>query len=248
MTNLSGKSWICAELPVIEYGEGRDFQKKLVDARNRRVISRDIVLMLEHPSVFTLGRGGGFENLNVPAERLKKENIPVVQSDRGGNITFHGPGQLVVYPIIRLDEAGIEVLTLVDGLEEILLRVVADWGIAAERNPLNRGIWVGKNKLGSIGISVRNNTCFHGFALNVNLSLEPFSWIHPCGLHGIGVTSMRRELSKRIPMDQVRGAVKHHLASVFGISLVPATLSDLQVLLNFRNNELPRSKEVNRAV
>jgi len=231
MTNLSGKRWICAELPLTEYNRGLDLQKKLVAARREKIIDTEIVLMLEHPAVFTLGRSGGIENLTVSRDFLDEEHIAVVQSDRGGNVTFHGPGQLVVYPIIHLREAGLEALPLVDLLEEIMIRVAEDWGIPAERNPLNRGIWVANRKLGSIGMSVKRGVCFHGFALNVNLSLAPFSWIHPCGLHDIGVTSMRRELSQTISMDQVREAVRNHMASFFGVSFVRTGLSELRDLL-----------------
>jgi lipoate-protein ligase B len=231
MTNLSGKRWLCAELALTEYKEGLDLQNKLVLARREKIIDTDIVLMLEHPAVFTLGRSGGSENLTVSRGFLDEEHISVVQSDRGGNITFHGPGQLIVYPIIHLREAGLEALPLVNVLEEIMIRVAEEWGIPAERNLLSRGIWVGNRKLGSIGMSVKGGVCFHGFALNVNLSLAPFSWIHPCGLHDIGVTSMRRELSQKIPMDQVRGAVRHHMASFFGISFVRTSLSELRDLL-----------------
>ncbi|MBW1849931.1 MAG: lipoyl(octanoyl) transferase LipB [Deltaproteobacteria bacterium] len=231
MTNLSGKRWRCTELPLTEYKDGLHFQKALARARGAGIIDSDIVLMLEHPSVFTLGRSGGIENLKVPRDFLDKENISLVQSDRGGNITYHGPGQLVVYPIIHLREAGLEVLTLVDGLEEVLIRVAADWGIPAKRNPLNRGIWVGNRKLASVGMSVKKDVCFHGFALNVNLSLAPFTWIHPCGLHDIGVTSMRRELSQEIPMDRLRDAVRDHMASFFGVSFVLTSPSELQNLL-----------------
>ncbi|MFC1515225.1 lipoyl(octanoyl) transferase LipB [Thermodesulfobacteriota bacterium] len=238
MTNLSGKRWLCAELPLTEYKEGLHFQIALAEARRAGNIETDIVLMLEHPAVFTLGKSGGIENLKVSRGFLDKENISLAQSDRGGNITFHGPGQLVVYPIIHLKEAGLEVLTLVDGLEEILIRAVADWGITAERNPLNRGIWVDNRKLGSIGMSVKKDVCLHGFALNVNLSLAPFNWIHPCGLHDIGVTSMRRELSQEIPMSRMRDAVRNHMASFFGVSFIMTDLSELKSLLpeSFENN------------
>ena len=112
-----------------------------------------------------------------------------------------------------------------------MIRVASDWGIKAERKSVNRGIWVSNNKLGSVGISVKRAVCFHGFALNVNIEMEPFDWINPCGLQDCGVTSMIRELSQKISINQVRKAVKSHIEAVFGVTLVLTSLSELQELI-----------------
>jgi lipoate-protein ligase B len=220
MPGLDCKSCYCLELPMMEYSAALDLQHYLVSARQRRAIENDIILILEHPPVFTLGRRGGIENLKVSKAFLKRLNIPVIQVERGGDITFHGPGQLVVYPIVDLAEAGLKIIDYVTGLEEIMIRTVSDWKISAGRNSVNRGIWMADKKLGSVGISVKRGVSFHGCALNVNLSLKPFHWIHPCGLVDVGVTSMAQELSKSIIMKPVRDAMKHHLASVFEFNLV----------------------------
>ena len=233
-SKFAGKMWICAEFPVVEYEEVLDLQRRLVAARNNEIIGSDIILLLEHSPVFTLGYRGGFDNLKVSRTFLAKRGIAIIQSERGGDITFHGPGQVVVYPIIDLKKSGLEVLNYVAGLEEIMIRVAADWGIIAKRNPANRGVWVGNSKLGSVGISVRKGVCFHGFALNVNIEMEPFDWINPCGLQDCGVTSMIRELSQKVSINQVRKAVKSHIETVFGVSLVMASLSEiLETLKNF---------------
>jgi lipoate-protein ligase B len=220
MPGLNCKSCLCLELPVMEYSAALALQHHLVSARQRHAIDSDIVLILEHPPVYTLGRRGGIENLKVSKAFLKRLEIPVIQVERGGDITFHGPGQLVVYPIVDLAEAGLKIIDYVTGLEEIMLRTVSDWQISAERNSINRGIWIADKKLGSVGISVKRGVCFHGFALNVNVSLKPFQWIHPCGLADVGVTSMAQELSKTLSMKPVQETLKHHLASVFGFNLV----------------------------
>lgn len=162
---------------------------------------------------------------------LEKAGIPVIQVERGGNITYHGPGQLVMYPIIDLRVARLTVADYVENLEEVMIRVAGDWGIRAERNPINRGVWVRDNKLGSIGIAIRRGICFHGMAFNVNLSLDTFGWINPCGLQDIGMTSMERELSRKVSMHQVREATKRHFEAVFGVELVMKNLSELQDLL-----------------
>jgi len=227
--NTKHRTCLCLDLPAIDYKEAWEFQTQLVSDRKSNRLDTDIFILLEHPSVFTLGRRGGLENLTLSEDLLKKTGIPVIHVERGGNITFHGPGQLIVYPIIDLRAAGLPVVEYVSLLEEIMIRTVGSWGIKAERNAMNRGIWVGASKLGSVGIAVRRGISFHGLALNVSLALKPFEWIHPCGLEGIGVTSMEEELSQNISMDSVRKAVKDYIEAVFGVKLVTTNLADLRV-------------------
>lgn len=214
------------EMPETEYTTALDLQRRLVAGRLSNALDTDVLVILEHPPVFTLGRRGGRENLTVSQQFLEKSGVPVVQVERGGNITYHGPGQLVAYPIINLRAARLAVKDYVHALEEVMRLTALNWGVVAERNPLNRGVWVGNNKLGSIGISIRHGVAFHGFAFNVNLSLAPFEWINPCGLEGVGVTSLARELSGKVPMDRVRRQVRHHLQAVLGIRVVDADADD----------------------
>ena len=223
------KRCFCIDLAVIDYRDAWTLQADLVTARWKRDLDRDVVLLLEHPPVVTLGKRGGRANLTVSEAMLTDRGIPIVQVERGGDITFHGPGQLVVYPIMDLASARLGVADYVEMLEEVVIGVAGDWGIAACRNRLNRGVWVGDRKLGSIGIAVRRGICFHGMALNVNLSLEPFSWIHPCGLRGIGITSMERELGQGVVMEDVRADVKHRFQHIFGIELAAATIDELPI-------------------
>jgi len=178
----SASRWYCIDLPPTEYRRAWQLQKELVAARRVGSLDRDTVLMLEHPPVFTLGRRGGMENLTVSESFLEQSGIALVQVERGGSVTFHGPGQLVVYPILDLQATGLGVADYVSRLEEIMLRTAADWGIAARRRSLNRGIWVGSKKMGSIGIAVRRGTAFHGLALNVDLPLDPESFFPPPSL------------------------------------------------------------------
>jgi len=226
-----GRQCYCVDLPAVEYREAWDLQHSLVAARKNGIIDRDIVLFLEHHPVFTLGRRGGLDGLMVSESFLEKERITVVHVERGGDITFHGPGQLVVYPIIDLRAAGLGVADYVTALEEVMIRTAADFGVKAEQNPKNRGVWIGNNKLGSIGVAVRRGVSFHGLALNVNTSLTPFSWIHPCGLSGIGMTSLGRELSREVSMSQVRASARHNVESVFGVQLVIKSLAELKAFM-----------------
>jgi len=228
------KTWLNIDFDCIDYLEAWELQGNLVMARKERNLQHDIVLFLEHPPVFTLGRRGGRECILVSDEFLEKTGVQVIQVERGGNITFHGPGQLIVYPIVDLQSARIKVVDFVSALEEVMLRTAANWDITAERNPANRGIWVGPNKMGSIGIAVRRGISFHGLALNVHTDLAPFSWIEPCGLQDVSMTTMQQETTNQFSMPQVRAVLKKQFETVFGIKLRPKKWADLQPLLKIQ--------------
>jgi len=226
MEGFSGR-WLCVDIPSMDFAEAWGLQLALVEAKRSGRQAADVLLLLEHPSVFTIGRRGGREHLLVDENFLRERNIPLIGVERGGDITYHGPGQLVGYPIIKLRGGVRKLGDLLLGLEEIMIRTLADWSITAERNILNRGVWVGSEKIGSVGLAVRGGVSFHGFSLNVNVALEPFGWIQPCGLKGIGVTSMERILGRRIPIQDLRRALLGYAGQVFGVGLQAATLAEL---------------------
>jgi lipoic acid synthetase len=225
------------DLGLVDYRKAWKLQTDLVDARINKIITSDIVLLLEHPPVFTLGRRGGDENLLVSASFLEKSGISVIQVERGGNITYHGPGQLVVYFIMNLQALRIAVVEFVEALEEAMLQTVGFWGIRAQRNPANRGIWVGDKKMGSIGIALRKGVSFHGLALNVNLDLTPFSWIQPCGLQGVQMTSMKQELSRDVSVPDVRNVLKEQLEAVLGVALISKSDTSLRSILKTQQSQ-----------
>ena len=206
----------CMDLKTMAYQQAREFQQAMVRARREKSFSQDVILLVEHNPVFTLGRRGGLENLTVSDAFLEASGIQVIQVERGGDITYHGPGQMVVYPILDLDRQRLGVTELVFMLEEVMIRVSKNLGVQAVQNPRNRGVWVGDRKLGSIGLAVRKGISFHGMALNVNLSLTPFEWIHPCGLANVSMTSLERELSEKPSMQVVRKLTRQHLGDVLG--------------------------------
>jgi lipoate-protein ligase B len=224
-------AWLLCEFAHIEYTRALALQRDLVAAKNRGSIEEDLLLMLEHPPVFTLGRRGGRENLTVSPAFLAERDIPVVQIERGGNITYHGPGQLVLYPIISLARRQLSVTGFVEGLESVMIRIAADFGVFAVRDARNRGVWVNDAKLGSIGINIRRGVAFHGLALNVNTDLTPFSWIHPCGLSGVSMTSLAAETGEGpVSMEKARKAARCHFEAVFGVRLeeiAPAALEKM---------------------
>ena len=219
------------ESGLMDYREAWDLQGKLASARIDRVLDRDIILMLEHPPVFTLGRRGGLDNLKIPEAFLETRGIQIEHVERGGDITFHGPGQLVVYPIADLRAGGWSVVGFVGKLEEIMIRIAGDFGVIAERNEKNRGVWVGRKKLGSVGIAVRHDVSFHGFAINANTDLEPFTWINPCGLTDVQMIAMKDLLGRDLSMEEVRRSAMGHTRDILDVTMEKINLGSLYDLL-----------------
>jgi lipoate-protein ligase B len=213
-------TWRVFEPGLLDYSEALRLQHRLVAARKTGALATDLLILLEHPPVFTLGRRGGRENLIVPTDFLTNAGIQVIQAERGGNITFHGPGQLVAYLVLDLEAAKMGVKDFVYFLEDVMIRTAAEWGVPAERNPVNRGIWVANSKMGSIGIAIRRGITYHGLAFNVDVSLEPFGWINPCGLADVGVTSLKLASGLSLDMPSVRRVFKGHIQTIFGTELV----------------------------
>lgn len=212
---VSTGEWFLLESPLMEYREAWELQCRLVDAKREGFMDRDILMVLEHPAVLTLGRRGNREHLLVEETFLRSKGISLFHVERGGDVTYHGPGQIVCYPIVNMRRSRWRVLDFVEALEEVMIRTAADWDIKAARRNINRGVWVGDRKLGSVGIAVRGGVSFHGLALNVNNSLEPFTWIDPCGLEGVLMVSMEALLGRKIPMKATRQAVIGHMRDLF---------------------------------
>ena len=207
-------------LDLVTYENGMRLQQKLVEMRQGEAIP-DQLLLLEHPPVITLGRGGDVRNLIAPPASVAAERVRFFETTRGGDITYHGPGQLVGYPIVHLGEGKRDVRKYVTKLEEVLIRTVAAYGITAKRAEGKRGIWVGNDKIAAIGVRIARWVTSHGFALNVTTNLDHFRLITPCGLHGTGVTSIARLLGHDVPIDDVRAVVAATFAEIFEREIVP---------------------------
>ena len=171
------------DLGLIDYREAWDLQHDLWSRRVKGELP-DLLLFLEHPHVITLGRRGNRSHLIASPEVLEEMAIPIFHVERGGDVTYHGPGQLVVYPIFNLKEYGYRLIRYVDQLEEVILRVLKDFGMEGRKDSLNRGVWVNGDKIASIGVTIKRWVSFHGFALNYETDLKYFDLIHPCGLVG----------------------------------------------------------------
>lgn len=200
----------------MEYAQAHELQLRCVENMLQKEDDCDQVLMVEHPPVYTLGRLGRIDSILRSREEISAAGIDIVQTERGGDITYHGPGQLVVYPIVNLRRRKLSVTDFVTMLEELMLQSASNSGVQATRDERNRGIWVGDNKIGSIGIRIRHGISFHGLALNVNLSLQPFTWIQPCGLTGVGVSSLEQESGTTVSMATVKQDMQRRINIFWG--------------------------------
>ncbi len=207
------------QLGLVDYAAALEVQRERVAQRKARTIP-DTLLLLEHPHVYTLGRNGRQENILVSAEWLASRGAQVFHTDRGGDVTYHGPGQLVGYPILDLTRHRRDISWYMRSLEEVFIRTAHDFGIRAGRSEGAAGVWVGNDKLVAMGVHLSRWVTSHGFALNVNTDLRYFEWIVPCGLQGKGVTSLAKLLGHPVEMDAVVERVVEHFGKVFGLEMV----------------------------
>ncbi len=201
-------------------------QRALVAARQAGQIP-DVLILLEHEPVITIGRSGDRGHLLVPRETLARRGIPVYDIERGGSVTYHGPGQLVAYPILDLRALDEDVVRFMRALEETVIRTVAAFGVSAERIRGYPGVWTGSAKIAAVGVAVKRRVTMHGMALNVSTDLTPFSWINPCGL-GRPLTSLSRELGREVTMAAVAVEYARGFADVYGVTLRPTSRDDIE--------------------
>jgi lipoyl(octanoyl) transferase len=180
----------------------------------------DLLLLVEHEPVFTLGKGGRRDHILISSQEMARRRICLHRVDRGGDVTFHGPGQVVAYPILDLTAHGRDVHLYCRKLEEVGLRILSDYGLMGRRTPGLTGVWVGEEKIMAIGVGVKRWVSFHGLAFNVNTDLEYFRLIHPCGIKDRGVTSLARLLKREIPLQEVKEALLHRFSSLFETNMV----------------------------
>ncbi|WP_088227507.1 lipoyl(octanoyl) transferase LipB [Desulfosporosinus sp. FKB] len=222
----------CLELGREEYGEILALQKVLNQARRNGVIA-DTVIFLEHHPCFTIGRSGGFDHILVSQAFLEEQGIKVYETDRGGDITYHGPGQLVCYPILDLTGFERDVHLYARRMEEILIRTLKSFGIAAGRKQAYPGVWAGSAKIAAEGMAVQHWVTMHGVALNIFPDLNHFSYIIPCGISAstLGVTSMEKVLGHTVDFNQVKLEMRQQLSDVMDLYLEDVTLAKVKDML-----------------
>jgi lipoyl(octanoyl) transferase len=206
------------QLGRVPYAAGLERQRERVAQRKAGEIP-DTLLLLEHPHVYTLGRNARKENLLFSHERLSALGAEVFETDRGGDVTYHGPGQLVGYPILDLTRHRRDLAWYMRSLEEVFIRVAADFGLQAVRLRGCPGVWVGDAKLVAMGVHVSRWVTSHGFAFNVTTDLSYFEHIVPCGIRDKGVTSLEKLLGRRVAMESVTDSVIEHLGRVFELEM-----------------------------
>jgi lipoate-protein ligase B len=210
-------------LGVVPYDDALTLQSALVEERRAGRVP-DLLLLLQHPSVITLGvRGdGGRSHIVADPERLAELGVEVSETGRGGDVTYHGPGQIVGYPILDLRPDRCDVHRYVRDIEEVMIRVCHDFGVRAGRVEGLTGAWVGADKIGAIGVRISRWITSHGFAFNVSTDLDYFDLIVPCGISGRGVTSLRHVLGRDVAIADVEEAFSHHFGSVFDLQVTRA--------------------------
>ena len=200
----------------IEYGQALAIQEDLNLRRQKEEI-QDTLILLEHHPVITLGRNGKTEDILIPESKLRKLNIEVRKIGRGGNATYHGPGQLVAYPIIHLYHKQRSLRDFVNKLEQSVIDFLAgEFGIQTDRHPKYRGVWLGENKIAALGIEIRHGVTMHGLAINIQPDLRPFSWIIPCGIKEKGVCSVKEKTGQTYDMAKLAGIFPYYFINVFG--------------------------------
>lgn len=229
---MPAKPCLVVDLGVVPYGPAFELQQRVAEARKAGAVP-DVLLLCEHPHVITLGRSGRIEHLRASDRVLAQMGVEFHHSNRGGDITYHGPGQVVGYPIVRVSEIRRDVVWYIRELENILIGASADYGVRARQEPGLTGIWVdtadrGPEKLAAIGVHFSRWVSTHGFAYNVSTDLRYFDLIVPCGIADHGVTSLERILRRPVELAEFRKRLTHHFGKRFGFQMQPATTLELE--------------------
>lgn len=241
--NTFGKNCLLANLGQVGYGPAVELQRRLVEARKAGEIP-DVLLFCEHPHVITLGRNGTIENLRAGNDSLAGRSIEFHSTNRGGDITYHGPGQIVGYPILDLSEHRRDLRWYVEQLEELMIRAGLDFGVAGSRSEGQHGVWVrtpaGEEKIAALGVHVSRWVTSHGFAYNVSTDLGYFDLIVPCGIAGKRVTSLERALGRTVAMNEVRARLAARFGEVFEREMENITPENLAEFLTPRGVNFDR--------
>ncbi|WKZ18180.1 MAG: lipoyl(octanoyl) transferase LipB [Candidatus Jettenia sp. CY-1] len=225
------------QLDIMEYSEAWELQKLLLDARISDKI-KDCFLLLQHPPTFTFGRRYKEINLIANKRQYEDKGFAIYKTDRGGLATYHGPGQIVGYPIIKMCTYTKDYYQYLRMLEEVMIRTLSDFGIGAERKEEYTGVWINKAKIGFIGVRIVLGYTMHGFSLNVNNDVSPFNYITPCGIQGVTTTSVQELSRTKISVSDVYTRIASHYSEVFQIQLLPVEMELIFQKIGFKKKRL----------
>jgi lipoate-protein ligase B len=219
------------DIKHLDYPEALDLMRRLAAVKGS-VAFPEVLITTEHEPVLTMGRRGGPEDVVASKAMLGQAGVTVHHSERGGLVTYHGPGQLVVYPVFQLRALSLGVVSLVNSLEEAVMAALGEYGLGAEKLEGHPGVWVGRRKIASVGLAVRRGISFHGLSLNRDPDLDHFRLINPCGLEADRMTSMTDLLGVPVPDAELRARLHDHLSRIFKINLKPWSLAEVRAALD----------------
>ena len=226
-------------LGTTSYNPTWDLQRKILDLRVAGKLD-DVLLLNEHHHVYTLGKSSDENHLLAESEEMRAKGVEVFHIDRGGDVTYHGPGQIVGYPILDLHHHSLDLHKYLRDLEEVIIRTLAEYGIEGKHDSSYTGVWVGSDKIAAIGVKVSRWVTMHGFAFNINTDLSYFDRIIPCGIFHRGVTSLRHLLGKQVPIDEVEKKLVRHFGEIFQIHSV--SMSAQELLESIQNIEVQQTE------
>lgn len=218
------------DLDFLDYQPAFSIQEQVLKARLAGDLPAMIILQ-ENPPTITIGRSGSYANVLVPPDELERQGIKVIEVNRGGDVTYHGPGQIIASPLLYLGDLNLNANQYLHRLEDLLIELLASFELPAGKKCDYPGVWVGEAKIASVGIAVRHGFTFHGFSINVNLDLQPFQWIHPCGMAHMPVTSMAQLLGNEVDMLQVKHRLREVVGKGFDLQTQDSDWAGLQALI-----------------
>lgn len=216
------------DLGFVEYAPAFTIQEHVLEARQDG-LHHPVVILQENPPTYTIGRSGTPENIIISPKECNQLGIQILEVNRGGDVTYHGPGQLIASPLLYLGDIGLNANQYLHSLEDILIEILQGYGIQAGQKNEAPGVWIGEAKIASVGIAVRHGYTFHGFSLNVNLDLTPFNWIHPCGYPHLLMTSIEKQLAESVSMIEVKDRTRQVISKTFGLQFHDITWPELSV-------------------
>lgn len=231
---MDNKRCLVTKAGLVDYGKALELQEKIFQLKKQEEMEEDVVIFLQHPPTITVGKKGSLNELSIKRRELDEKGILLYHIGRGGKITYHGPGQIVGYPILDLTNYGKDLHLYLRYLEEVIIGTLTEFNVLAQRKRGLTGVWVEDKKIASIGVQAKNWISMHGFAFNINCDLSYFNLIQPCGLKSQVMTSLAHLLQKDIRVGEVEERIISHFAKVFSVRIRPVSIQQLQRKIGYQ--------------